>query len=269
MARGLLKLGVFCFVVYLLWPYNVLELKYRNPRTTSLIELRREEALRHGHKFDPQMTWKNLDDISPALVHAIVLAEDDRFYEHHGFDGQQIAIAFQRNWRQKRYVYGGSTITQQLARTLYLRPRKSIVRKLKEAVMTVYLEATLSKRRILELYLNVAEWGPGIYGAEAASQYYFWKPASQLNPDEAVALASILPSPRRWGPFSERAFMAKRRTQLLERMQKAGYAPIPEYVPTDEPMPFAPYLNPPPDWNTLSEPEHAPASAPDADTPRQ
>src|SRR5205807_9685124 len=123
------------------------------------------------------------DEISPSLVHAVILAEDDDFYQHHGFDLEQILVAFQRDLSKKRYVYGGSTITQQLARTLFLRPRKSIVRKLKEAVLTVYLEALLSKRRILELYLNVAEWGPGIYGAEAASQYYFWKPASQLNPD--------------------------------------------------------------------------------------
>jgi monofunctional biosynthetic peptidoglycan transglycosylase len=247
MDRRLLRLGAYCFVVYLLWPYNILELKNHNPTTTSLIELRQAEARRTGRSMKPEMEWRNLEDISPALVHAVLLAEDDRFYDHHGFDVEQIWIAIQEDLSKKQYVYGGSTITQQLARTLFLRPKKSIVRKLKEAVLTVYLEVFLPKKRILELYLNAIEWGPGVYGAEAASQYYFWKPASQLTPDEGVALASILPSPRRWSPFSEKAFIARRRTQLLERMQKAGYAQPNGYPPSEWSLPYAPVLNPPPD----------------------
>src|SRR4029077_7955350 len=106
------------------------------------------------------------------------------------------------------------------------------------------LEATLPKKRILELYLNAIEWGPGIFGAEAAAEYYFWRSASELTPDEGVALASILPSPRRWNPFSEKAFMARRRTQLLERMQKAGYAPTYQVSPTEESLPYTPVLSP-------------------------
>jgi monofunctional biosynthetic peptidoglycan transglycosylase len=133
----------------------------------------------------------------------------------------------------------------------------------KEAVLTVYLEATLSKKRILEIYLNVIEWGPGIFGAESAAEYYFWRSAAELTPDESVALASILPSPRRWNPFSEKAFMARRRTQLLERMQRAGYAPSYQAVPSEEPVPYAPVLNPPTDPNNLSEPDHTPAPMPD------
>jgi len=238
MARRLKQIVLAAFVVYLLWPYNVFDLKHHNPHTTSLIELRKKEARQHGFGFKPEMRWRNLDDISPALVHAVLVSEDDRFYVHHGFDLEQIEIAFERNWKKKQYVYGGSTITQQLARTLFLRPHKSVLRKIKEAVLTLYLEAIFSKRRILELYLNVVEWGPGIYGAEAASQYYYWKPASELTPDEAVALASILPSPRHWSPFSEKEFMARRRTQLMERMQKAGYAPVTEYPPAGEPVPW-------------------------------
>jgi monofunctional glycosyltransferase len=226
MFRRLLKLSFAGFLIYLLWPYGVLGLQRHNPRTTSVIELRKAEARRAGRRLKPQMIWKNLGQISPNLVHAVVLAEDDTFYQHHGFDLEQIQIALAENLEKRKYAYGGSTITQQLARTLYLRPRKSILRKIKEAVLTVYLEAALSKRRILELYLNVAEWGPGVYGAEAAAEHYFWKPAAELSSDEAIALASILPSPRRWSPFSEKAFMARRRTQLTERMQKAGYAPL-------------------------------------------
>src|SRR5580765_1014222 len=125
------------FLVYLLWPYNVWELKDQNPRTTSIMELREREAAQKHIPFHPQMVWKKLGQISPEMVHAIILSEDDTFYQHHGFDFEQIEVAFHRNWQKKRYVYGGSTITQQLARTLYLRPRKSIIRKIKEAALTV------------------------------------------------------------------------------------------------------------------------------------
>ncbi len=223
MIRRFAKLALAVFLLYLFWPYRVFDLKTQNPRTTSLIELRRAEARKRGRKFTPVLSWKPLREISPALVHAIVIAEDDRFYQHHGFDLEQIRIAFERNWLKRRYVYGGSTITQQLARTLYLRPRKSILRKLKEAVLTLYLEALLPKRRILELYLNLAEWGPGIYGVEAASQYYCWKSSSEIAPWEAAALASILPSPRKWSPFSEKPFLAERRSRVMERLEKEGY----------------------------------------------
>jgi monofunctional glycosyltransferase len=223
MIRRLGWIALLVFAAYLLWPYNVLSLRHHNPRMTSLMRIRMKEARRAGRRAKPLMIWRSLREISPNLIHAVLLAEDDTFYQHSGFDLEQILEAMERNWRKKRFVYGGSTITQQLARTLYLRPRKTILRKTKEAVLTVYLEVALSKRRILEIYLNVAEWGPGIYGAEAAAETYFQKTALTLTPDEAVALASILPSPRHWSPFSEKAFMAQRRTQLMERMQKAGY----------------------------------------------
>src|SRR6185437_4422092 len=141
-------------------------------------------------------------------------------------DFEQMRIAVQRDWAKKGFVYGGSTLTQQLARTLYLSPHKDLLRKAKEAVITVYLERTLAKRRILELYLNVVEWGRGIFGAEAAARHDFGVSAADLTPDQAVALASILPSPRRWRPSSERAFMARRRSQLTERMQAEGYWPV-------------------------------------------
>jgi monofunctional biosynthetic peptidoglycan transglycosylase len=154
------------------------------------------------------------------------------------------------NWQKKRYAYGGSTISQQLARTLFLSPKKNLARKLKEALLTVRLEHALSKHRILEIYLNVIEWGRGIYGAEAAAEFYFNKSAAALTPDEAVALASILPSPRRWSPMGEQAFMARRRTQLRERLERAGYAtPYDLSGPTNpfEPLPGSPESTPHPD----------------------
>lgn len=223
MTRRWITLALIGFLGYLLWPYHVFDLKKKNPKTISLIELRKAEARKKGYKFRPTMTWKSMNEISPEFIEAVMLAEDDRFYVHHGFDLEQIVIAVKRNWLKKRYVYGGSTITQQLARTLYLRPRKTIIRKLKEAAITAYLETFLPKKRILELYLNVAEWGPGIYGAEAAAQYYFWKPASEITTEEGVALASILPSPRRWSPYSESPGLIERKSNLMERMEKEGY----------------------------------------------
>jgi monofunctional biosynthetic peptidoglycan transglycosylase len=229
LGRWTFRIILACWVgslVYLLWLPYVPDLQKHNPTKTPLMELRERQALELHHRLRTIYLWKDLKEISPNLVHAVLLSEDDTFYQHHGFDLEQIQVAIKLDWAKKRFVYGGSTITQQLARSLYLSPRKSLFRKAKEALITVLLEHYLSKRRIMELYLNVVEWGRGIYGAEAAAQAYFQKPAIDLTPDEAAALASILPSPRRWNPASERGFMARRRTRLVARMRAAGYVPI-------------------------------------------
>jgi monofunctional biosynthetic peptidoglycan transglycosylase len=232
---------------YLCYLPDVAVLRHHNPTTTAYMELRAEQARKANRPYKARHTWCDLDDISSNLVHAVLLAEDDTFYQHHGFDLEQIREAIRTNWKQRRYAYGGSTITQQLARTLYLSPRKNLLRKMKEALITYRLEHTLSKHRILELYLNVVEWGRGIYGAEAAAEAYYNKSAAELTPDEAVALVSILPSPRRWDPTSEKAFMARRRTKLLERMERAGYVPAYiDYFPPDSLEPPTPGSTPPP-----------------------
>ncbi len=207
---------------------EIASLKHQNPTSTALIQLRLKQARKAKMAYPTRMEWRRLEQISPNLIHAVLLAEDDRFYDHHGFDLGEIKEAIKINWKKKRYAYGGSTITQQLARTLYLSPQKSIFRKGFEAYLTYHLERQLSKNRILELYLNVAEWGKGIYGAEAAAQFYFSKSAGDLTPDESVALTSILPSPRRWSPVSEQGFMARRRSRLLQRMERAGFVEEPE-----------------------------------------
>jgi monofunctional biosynthetic peptidoglycan transglycosylase len=222
-------------VAYLLWLPDVPALKTTNPTETTLMQLREKQAHETGKQIRIIYHWKDLHDISPNLMHAVLLSEDDTFYQHHGFDLEQIQVAMKMDWEQKRFVYGGSTITQQLARSLYLSPRKNLLRKAKEALITVLLEKNLPKDRIMEIYLNVIEWGPGVFGAEAASWTYFQKPAKSLTPDEAVALASILPSPRRWSPVSERAFMARRRTRLYARMRNAGFIP-----PDQSTAPFVP-----------------------------
>lgn len=238
---------------YILWLPDIPQLQHHNPSTTSLIQLRQQQSARTGRELPTEMIWRDLHHISPYLVHAVIIAEDDTFYQHHGFDLEQIRVAIQRDWEKKKFVYGGSTLTQQLARTLYLSPRKNLLRKAKEAAITLELEYYLPKKRILELYLNVAEWGRGIYGAEAAARHYYGKSAEDLTPDEAVSLASILPSPRRWSPLSERAFMARRRTQLTERLQRAGYFPVPLNPAVSPDLP--PVDNP----DDLQGEEHAPA----------
>lgn len=219
----LLSLPVLAGLIYLFWLPYVPKLATENPKTSAILERRALQAQKAGKKHKPQMIWRNLNQISPNLVHAVYLAEDDTFYQHHGFDVEQIKIAIKINWEKKKYAYGGSTITQQLARTLYLSPSKNLLRKAKEAIITVWMERSLPKKRIFEIYLNVVEWGDGIYGAEAAALHYYGKSAAEITADEAVALASILPSPRKWSPHRVTNFMQKRRSNLLSRMKLDGF----------------------------------------------
>jgi monofunctional glycosyltransferase len=140
--------------------------------------------------------WVNYDKISRHLKRAMIAAEDSKFVEHEGFDWEGIQVAMEKNQKRGRYVAGGSTITQQLAKNLFLSPNKSYLRKGQEAIITLMLEYTLDKERILELYLNVIEWGNGIFGAEAASRRYFGVSASQLSAEQAARLAAMAPNPR-------------------------------------------------------------------------
>jgi monofunctional biosynthetic peptidoglycan transglycosylase len=204
--------------IYLLNLPDVSQLKKVNPPTSAIRIYREHKARKKGIKPQSVMIWRPLGRISPDLIQAVIQSEDDTFYQHNGFDLPQIRNAFVANWKRKRFAFGGSTITQQLARTLYLSSHKNLLRKAKEALIARQLEKELSKRRILELYLNVVEWGPQVYGAEAAAQHFFNKPASDLTLDEAVALAVILPSPRKWNPLSDSKFMTRRRTELIERL---------------------------------------------------
>ncbi len=202
---------------------DINELKTANPETSAIRTFREEQIRKKGGKPRSSHQWRNLDQISPHLLHAVVLAEDDAFYRHHGFDFEQLKRAARTNWERKRFAFGASTITQQLARTLYLSSHKNLLRKAKEALITRKLEKTLSKKRIIELYLNHVEWGPQVYGAEAASQFFFNKSALDLTPDEAIALAVILPSPRRWNPLKFDGFIGHRKAVLFARMVRANY----------------------------------------------
>ncbi|MEI6614613.1 MAG: monofunctional biosynthetic peptidoglycan transglycosylase [Chrysiogenales bacterium] len=177
---------------------DVTWLKKENPQETAMMKFRAEQARQKGskaHRF-----WKrvSLSRISPYLIQAVLIAEDDKFFEHEGFDWASMRKALGTNIEKKRGRRGGSTITQQLAKNLFLNPEQSIWRKLREAAIAMALERELSKKRILELYLNLIEWGNSIYGAEAAAQIYFRCPAASLSLSQAIRLASVLPNPHRF-----------------------------------------------------------------------
>jgi monofunctional biosynthetic peptidoglycan transglycosylase len=184
----------------LLWFYatypNVAALRETNPETSALIEARLEAARRAGSEPKRVQTWVPIERISPNLVRAVLAGEDARFFQHDGFDYDAIQKAAEENWEKGEIVRGASTITQQLAKNLYLSESRDPLRKLREAMITRSLEKNLPKWRILELYLNVIEWGDGIYGAEAAARTYFNASAASLSPAQAAHLAAMIPNPR-------------------------------------------------------------------------
>ena len=166
------------------------------PRETAFMAYRMSELRDKNPKAELRYRFVPYDRIATSLKRAMIAAEDSRFVEHEGFDWDGIQLALEKNQKKGRIVAGGSTITQQLAKNLFLSPARSYVRKAEEAVITVMLEAILDKQRIFELYLNVIEWGSGIFGAEAAAQRYFGTPAVRLAPEQAARLAAMAPNPR-------------------------------------------------------------------------
>jgi monofunctional glycosyltransferase len=210
---------------YVFWLPDVSLYKKKNPATTAYIELRKKKL---GPKFKPVMIWTPWEKISENLKDAVLVAEDDTFYRHGGVDWDAVRVAFAKDWEQKRLAYGASTITQQVARNLFLSPSKNPLRKFKELLIAYRLEKVLGKRRIFELYLNIAEWGKGIYGCEAAAQAYFGKSAADLTVDEAVAMAVVLPSPRRLDPAKRGKYVERNSARVLARMQASGMLPEPE-----------------------------------------
>ncbi|WP_435751346.1 monofunctional biosynthetic peptidoglycan transglycosylase [Thauera sp. AutoDN2] len=169
-----------------------------DPGSTSFMRQRLAELRKTDPKAELRQRWIAYEDISVHLKRAVVAAEDDRFLEHRGFDWEGIQRALERNAERGRLAAGGSTISQQLAKNLFLSSSRSWLRKGQEAVLTLMIETTWEKRRILEVYLNVAEWGNGVFGAEAAARHYYGRPASSLGPAEAARLAVMLPNPRRY-----------------------------------------------------------------------
>ena len=191
------------------------------PATSSFMD-RRLDALREKNaKARLRHQWVPYARISPHLKRAVVAAEDARFLDHEGFDWEAIQQAMARNERRGKVVSGASTISQQLAKNLFLSGSRSWVRKGQEAIITWMLETTMSKRRILELYLNFAEWGEGVFGAEAAARHHFGVPAAALSQEQSAWLASILPSPRRYERGRTTAYLDGRVGTILARMPAA------------------------------------------------
>lgn len=201
---------------------DVTSLATSNPSTTALIELRKGEAKIKNSDFKLQWEWIPLSKISPVLVHAIIRTEDFTFWTHTGIEWSQIKRALSLIWRRHRIITGASTITQQVARNLYLSLDRTLLRKSQEVLIAFELEKHLSKERILEIYLNIAEWGDGIFGIEAASLHWFNCHADKLNPREAIHLALALPNPHLRNPSKLSTRLTLFGNRLLLRLAQEG-----------------------------------------------
>jgi monofunctional biosynthetic peptidoglycan transglycosylase len=187
------------------------------------MDLRRKQLEREGKDPSIDYRWVPYERISPYLRRAVLVSEDNEFYEHEGVDVEGLKEALSKDLERRKLAFGGSTITQQLAKNLYLSPSKNPIRKVKEFIITKRLERELSKKRILEIYLNVVEMGERVYGAEAASRFYFRKSASALSASEAALLAGCLPNPRVMVPGDPNKRLRARQRIILSRLKRWGY----------------------------------------------
>ena len=205
---------------YFIYP-SVDSLKTNNPIPTAFMEYRMAEWADENRDIKINQKWVNIKNISPNLIKAVLIAEDDGFYKHDGFDIKGMENAIERSIK-KGVLAGGSTISQQLSKNLYLSPSKNPIRKIKEAIITYRIEKSLSKRRILEIYLNIAEWGDGIFGIEAASRHYYGKSAKNLTAKEAARLATILPNPIKYNPLGDQKYVVNRSAIIYKVMMRRG-----------------------------------------------
>jgi len=217
-------LGALALVLVLVqaWFFaHVLWWDRHDPGTTSVMAARLEALRAKNPGAELKHRWADYDRISAHLKRAVVSAEDAKFIDHEGFDWEGIQRALEKNQQRGKVVAGGSTISQQLAKNLFLSGERSWLRKGQEAVVTVMLEAVMSKRRILELYLNVAEWGEGVFGAEAAARHYYGVSAANLSPAQAARLAAMLPRPRFYDRNRGSKYLATYSERILARMPAA------------------------------------------------
>ena len=273
LGRALVAIGAAGFAlvayIYLTLP-DVRVLAKTNPSSTAFMELRAAEAARDGRTTRRVQQWVPYSRISQSLKRAVLVAEDAAFWDHEGVDVEQIRESIQASWEQGREIRGASTITQQLAKNLYLSPSRNPLRKLRELIIARRLEAALPKARIFEIYLNVIEWGDGIWGAEAAARTYFGIPASALNAQQAALLAGAIINPRVLNPARPTARLLRRQQIILGRMgQVTPPVPVPVTVEAsespDEGVPAPePVADPIPPDETVDEGVTAePASPPD------
>jgi len=206
-------------VLYQLWLFgHIWWWVEHNPSTSAFMESRLEALQDRNPDAELRHKWVTYENISINLKHALIAAEDAKFVDHEGFDWEGIQKAYEKNLKKGRIVAGGSTISQQLAKNLFLSTKRSPWRKLEEAVITVMLETVMDKRRIFEIYLNIIEWGNGVFGAEAAARHYFQVSAMQLSPEQAAWLAAIVPRPRYYETHREAPGMLLKADFILTHM---------------------------------------------------
>jgi monofunctional biosynthetic peptidoglycan transglycosylase len=224
--RGLKILFGLLFLALLLWEgalwVQILWWKNHNPGETAFMEISFERRMKAGLGPLYPHPWTPWSSIPHSLKQAVVAAEDSTFVSHHGFDFEGMKVAAQKDVKRGKWVAGGSTISQQLAKNLFLSGHRSLLRKVQEALITGMIEATWSKRRILEVYLNVIEWGDGIYGCEAAARHYYGKPVTALQAPEAADLAVRIPSPRWFENHEETEKFQEKREVILDRMNRVS-----------------------------------------------
>ncbi len=216
-ATALLIVDVLRYFIY----PDVSVLRDEQPLPTAFMQYREHQWAEEGNHQEIRHKWVSIERISPNIVKAVLIGEDDGFYHHDGFDIKGMENAIERSI-EKGTLAGGSTISQQLSKNLYLTPSKNPIRKLKEAIITWRIEKTLSKRRILEIYLNVAEWGDGIFGIEAAARHYYHKSAKNLTAREASRLAAVLPNPIKYNPTGNQRYVKNRARIIYKIMKRRG-----------------------------------------------
>jgi monofunctional biosynthetic peptidoglycan transglycosylase len=253
LAIGALGVGAAAFI-YITLP-DVRPLRASNPESTAFMTLRAREAHARGEQPKRIQRWIEYSRVSPNLKRAVLVTEDSRFWTHEGIDFDEMKESMEVNIERMEFARGGSTITQQLAKNLYLSPSKNPIRKVREFLIARQLEAELSKQRILELYLNVIEWGDGIYGAEAAARTYFRKSAADLSPSESALLAAAITNPHVFSPAHPTPRLLRRQKMVMRRMGAVTPPPVvagpvipPPPVPHDiDAVPELPRASSPPD----------------------
>jgi monofunctional biosynthetic peptidoglycan transglycosylase len=225
--------AVGLFSIYLSIP-DVAELKNENPKITAFMDYRIQEASNAGKRLGIHKRWIGYRDIPDPLIKATIVAEDASFWIHHGIDWFEIKESIQKNWEEGEFARGGSTITQQLAKNLYLSPKKTFYRKIKEWFIARELEEELKKSRILELYLNTIEFGRGVFGIRAASRAYFHKEPGQLELWEMIRLIAIIPNPLHLKPTYPSTGLKWRSKVILYRLYKYNFITEEEYLRTKE-----------------------------------
>jgi monofunctional biosynthetic peptidoglycan transglycosylase len=253
---------------------QIAALKSGNPGKTRLMLQREQEARARGRRVRAQQVFVPLGSVSRHLIHAVLASEDQSFFGHEGVDWKAVQESLEKDVVERRFARGGSTITQQLAKNLYFGTQKTPVRKLRELLVAHWLEQELSKPRILELYLNVIEWGDFVYGCEAAAERWCGKPAADLTEQEAAGLAAMIPNPRRLNPVNAPARHARATRRVLWLMARAGYLgkdaaplgaePPAEVVPEDEEAESVLEAAPPPEQGAAPAPEPVATASPDS-----